>query len=150
MRRTDRQISEVEAMGILERGEYGVMSTVSPAGEAYGVPLNYCVVNGAVYFHCALEGAKIVNLEHHPRVSFCVVGRTEVLPRQFSTRYESCIVQGTASECFEAEKQKGLEGLIRKYSQGFVEEGLQYIQKLNDRTRVFKIVIETVTGKARV
>jgi hypothetical protein len=42
-----------------------------------------------------------------------------------------------------------LEGLIHKYSQNFVSEGLKYIEKFNDKTRVFKISIESISGKAR-
>lgn len=142
-------ITAEEAFSILEKGEYGILSTVSPDYEPYGIPLNYCLFNDHIYFHCAVEGRKIENMRHNPRVSFCVVGRTEVMPEKFGTRYESCIVAGPASETFGAEKQIALEGLIRKYSGAFFSEGLRYIEKSGDRTRVFKITIETVSGKAR-
>lgn len=88
-------------------------------------------------------------MRYHPKVSFCVVGHTEVMPEKFGTRYESCIVHGLASEAFGEEKQMALEGLIRKYSGAFFEEGLTYIEKSGDRTRVFKISIKSVSGKAR-
>lgn len=88
-------------------------------------------------------------MRHNPRVSFCVVGCTEVMPEKFGTRYESCMAVGLASEVFEAEKQMALEGLIRKYSGAFFMEGLTYIEKSGNRTRVFKIAIESVSGKAR-
>jgi hypothetical protein len=42
-----------------------------------------------------------------------------------------------------------LEGLIQKYSENFVSEGLQYIEKLKDKARVIKIQIESISGKAR-
>lgn len=142
-------ISDEEAFSILGKGEYGVLSTVSPDHEPYGVPLNYCLINGYIYFHCAVEGRKIENMRHNPRVSFCVVGRTEVMPEKFGTRYESCIVVGLASEAFGTEKQISLEGLIRKYSGAFFSEGLTYIEKSGDKTRVFKTVIESISGKAR-
>jgi hypothetical protein len=54
-----------------------------------------------------------------------------------------------ASESFGEEKQLALEGLIRKYSENFVSDGLKYIEKLKDRTRAFKIQIEAISGKAR-
>jgi nitroimidazol reductase NimA-like FMN-containing flavoprotein (pyridoxamine 5'-phosphate oxidase superfamily) len=149
MRRKDRMITADEAFSILKKGEFGVLSTVSPDHEPYGVPLNYCLINGYIYFHCAVEGRKIENMRHSPRVSFCVVGRTEVMPEKFGTRYESCMAHGLASEMFGAEKQMALEGLIRKYSGEFFAEGLKYIEKSGDRTRVFKISIKSVSGKAR-
>jgi nitroimidazol reductase NimA-like FMN-containing flavoprotein (pyridoxamine 5'-phosphate oxidase superfamily) len=149
MRRKDRLITNAETISILEKGEYGILSTVSSNNEPYGVPINYCLIDECIYFHCAIEGRKINNINSNPRVSFCVVGNTEVLPYQFGTIYESCIVQGLASESFEEEKQLALEGLIHKYSEDFVFEGLEYINKLKDKTRVFKISIESISGKAR-
>ena len=149
MRRKDRLLPNEEAFSILERGEYGTLSTLSLNHEPYGVPLNYCLIDGCIYFHCAIEGRKIDNIINNPNVSFCVVGKTEVLPDQFGTIYESCIVQGLASESFGEEKQLALEGLIHKYSKNFVSEGLKYIAKLKEKTRVFKISIESISGKAR-
>jgi len=79
MRRKDRMTAAEEAFSILEKGEFGVLSTVSPDYEPYGVPLNYCFINESIYFHCAAEGKKIDHLNHSPIVSFCVAGNTECL-----------------------------------------------------------------------
>ena len=149
VRRTDRQIPEAEALVVLRAGEYGVLSTVSAQGRPYGVPVNYCVLDDGIYFHCALEGAKLDNIEHVPEVSFCVVGATEVLPSKFGTKYESCVIEGRASEVFDDQKQRALEGLVDKYSQGFEAQGRRYIDGLRDQTRVFRIAVLSVSGKAR-
>lgn len=149
MRRKDRQMADGDAVALLEKGQYGVLSTVSADGEPYGVPLNYCFRNGCVYFHCAACGQKIDNITAHPRVAFCVVGQVEVLAGQFATNYESCMVRGLAEEVSGEEKQAALEGLIHKYSANFVAEGLKYIDKLREKTRVFKISVESISGKAR-
>jgi nitroimidazol reductase NimA-like FMN-containing flavoprotein (pyridoxamine 5'-phosphate oxidase superfamily) len=149
LRRKDRGITESEARELLERGEYGILSTCDPDGQPYGIPLSYCVIDNAIYFHCALEGHKLEDLAANGRVSFCVVGRTEVLPDQFATRYESVVVSGTATEVFAEEKQLGLEGLLPKYSAGFIAEGLNYIKAKGERTRVFRIGIDAISGKAR-
>jgi len=149
VRRTDRQIPEAEALAILGAGEYGVLSTVSAQGRPYGVPVNFCVLDGHIYFHGAVEGAKLDNIEHSPEVSFCVVGATEVLPGEFGAKYESCVIEGRASEAFDDEKQRALEGLVAKYSQGFEAQGRRYINGLRDQTRVFRISVVSVTGKAR-
>jgi uncharacterized protein len=149
MRRIDRLITNTEAFSILEKGEYGILSTVSSSNEPYGVPVSYCLIDGCIYFHCALEGRKINNINNNPNVSFCVVGKTEVLPDKFGTKYESCIVQGFASESHGEEKQLGLEGLVHKYSANYVSAGLDYIEKLKGQARIFKISIESISGKAR-
>ena len=149
LRRPERGMTEPEAWKLLESGEYGILSTCGPDGEPYGLPINYCVSNGAIYFHCAVEGHKLENIATESRVSFCVVGKTEVLPDQFATRYESVIVSGRAAEVFGDEKQLAMEGLLAKYSTGFHEKGLRYIAAQGGQTRVFRVGIDTICGKAR-
>lgn len=149
MRRSDRITSEQDAKDILLRGEYGILSTVSPDGQPYGVPLNYSYAEDVVYFHCAVEGRKLINLEASKKVSFCVVGKTEVLPDKFATKYESVIVFGEAVEVIGDEKKQGLTELLKKYSFGSMEEGRKYIEKAGDKTRVYKICPDSITGKAR-
>jgi len=149
LRRKDRAITEEEAIALLNRAEYGVLSTISENGEPYGVPLNFCVIDHCLYFHSAIEGRKIDNIKQNKSVSFCVVGNTEILPDQFGTSYESVIVSGEVEEIFDMNKQIGLEGLVRKYSQEFFDKGMKYIEGLREKTRVFKITINHLTGKAR-
>lgn len=149
MRRRDRQLGDAEARAILERGAYGVLSTVSPDGAPYGVPVSYCLLDGAIYLHGAREGRKLDHLAREPRVSFCVVGATEVLPADFGTLYESAVVEGVVREAIGDEKQAALEGLLAKYSPDHVAEGLRYIDALREETRVFRIDVVALTGKAR-
>jgi len=149
LRRTDRALSEEEARTLLEHAEYGVLSVTSDKGEPYGVPLNYCIIDNCIYFHSALEGRKIDCIEQNRSVSFCAVGKTEILPGKFSTLYESVIVSGEATEVFNETKRVALEGLVRKYSPNFISKGLQYIDASKEKTRVFKIDIKKLSGKAR-
>lgn len=146
--RTDRAVSKSKAREILRAGEYGILSTVSADGQPYGVPVNYCCTDDSIYFHCALEGHKVANLSNNNKVSFCVVGKTRVLPDKFTTHYESVVVFGKAFELTADEKHGGLVALIKKYSPGFMEKGLRTIESDGNKTRVYKIVIESITGKA--
>jgi nitroimidazol reductase NimA-like FMN-containing flavoprotein (pyridoxamine 5'-phosphate oxidase superfamily) len=148
MRRGDQAISENEAREILLKGEYGILSTVSIDGQPYGVPLSYSYIGDVIYFHSAIEGHKLDNLSANNRVSFCVVGKTKVLPAKFATKYESAIVFGETFEVIDDEKNKGLLELVKKYSPGFIEKGLRYIESTGAKTRVYKIVIESITGKS--
>jgi len=149
LRNKKRGITETEARELLERGEYGILSMCSSSGQPYGIPLSYCIVNNAIYFHCGTEGRKLDAIAANNRVSFCVVGVTEVLPDLFSTRYESVIISGEASEVHDSEKQLALEGLLTKYSAGFRASGLELIVKEWAQTKVFKITIDEICGKAR-
>jgi len=148
LRREDRAVTEETAMTILKEADYGVLSTVDEKGQPYGVPLNFCVIEQWIYFHCAVEGHKIDNIRNNASVSFCVVDNSLIVPEKFSTKYSSVIVFGNVEEVFAAEKQIGLEGLLRKYSPDFFDSGLKYIEGLEKKTKVFRIHIERFTGKA--
>jgi len=149
MRRKDRAITEKEAKSLLIKAEYGVLSTISRDGIPYGVPLNFCVIDNNIYFHSASEGQKIDNIEYNKFVSFCVIGKTEILPDKFDTKYESVIIFGKVEEVFNNEKQMALEELLHKYSPDFFDKGIKYIEDSRNRTRVFRISIDKLTGKAR-
>jgi uncharacterized protein len=148
IRRKDRAINESEAITLLSSCEYGVLSTVNKDGQPYGVPLNYVYKNDSIYFHCARVGYKIENIENNPKVAFCVVGNTNVLPSKFSTQYESAMAFGVASEVQGAEWENALVWLLEKYSPEFIEEGEKVIKKQEKATKVIKIEINQISGKA--
>jgi hypothetical protein len=147
MRRKDKEIGKDEAINLLTNCEYGVLSTVGNDGQPYGVPLNYAYKDNCIYFHCALEGHKTDNLDDNPKVSFCIVGNTEVLPSEFSTNYVSAVAFGVASEVLGTERYDALVLLLEKFSPGFMEEGKKYIKKLDKVTKVIKIEIQHISGK---
>ncbi len=149
MRRKDKALQNDAAVRLLQECEYGILSTVDGKGQPYGVPLNYVLRSDGLYFHCALEGHKLDNLLANNRVSFCVVGRTNVLPAEFSTEFESVIVFGEASLVQGDERYQALVGLLEKYSPEFLDEGRAYIEKLDSRTKVVRIAIDSMTGKAK-
>jgi len=149
IRRSDREIPEHDAKGLLGDAEYGVLSTVGSDGQPYGVPLNYVYKNNCIYFHSALSGQKIDNIDSNAKVSFCVVGKTKVLPDKFATEYESAVAFGVAAEVNGNERQNALLWLLEKYCPGFVEEGTLYIEQKNTVTKVIRIEVSHISGKAR-
>lgn len=100
MRRKDRQVPDEEAMAYLKAAEYGVLSTIGPDGEPYGVPLTYAVeADGkSLVFHCARDGYKLACFAATPRAHFVAVESTNVLPRDFSIEYKSVMVSGRLEE----------------------------------------------------
>ncbi len=149
IRRKDRKISTDEAIDLLKKCEYGVLSTVDSDGQPYGIPLSYVYKDDCIYFHCARVGYKLENIKDNPRVSFCVVGNTNILPAEFATEYESVIAFGIASEVNGAEWEKALLGVLEKYSPDYIEKGKDYIEQKRKATNVIKIEIEHISGKAR-
>ena len=120
-------------------------------GKPYGVPVNF-VWDGddSIYIHCAPEGKKIDILDCHDRVSFCVVGNVNLLPSQFTTEYESIILDCEATICTsEEERVHALELLLRKLSPHNVEIGMKYALKSLPRTCILRLDILTWSGKAK-
>lgn len=148
MRRKDKALQHGEIVRLLHEGEYGILSTVDEKGQAYGVPLNYIYLNDGLYFHSALEGHKVANILGNSKVSFCIVGRTRLLPAEFSTEFESVIVFGEARAVQDDERYQALVGLVEKYSPEFLEQGLKYIEQFDSRTKVVRIDVHSMTGKA--
>lgn len=150
MRRADKQIDRETCLDILQNGEYGILSTCGRDGYPYGVPVNYACADDKIFFHCAKNtGHKQENLGFSDKVSFTVVGRTEVVPEKFSDRFESVILFGTAKKLSDGEeKRTALLKLIEKYSPDFIDKGRRYIDASADQTDVYEITIETMTGKS--
>ncbi|MEI7429903.1 MAG: pyridoxamine 5'-phosphate oxidase family protein [Betaproteobacteria bacterium] len=149
VRRKDREIGVDEATRLMASGSYGILATVDSDSQPYAIPLSYVLDGDHIYFHCALEGKKLDNIRSNSAVSFCVVGKTQTLPDKFSTEYESAIAFGTANEIYGDEKMEALLKILEKYSPEFMAQGKTYIAAKIDATRVVKIDISHLSGKAR-
>ena len=128
MRRKDREIVGEEIETILQKGEYGILSTVGQDGKPN-------------------VGQKLENISYCSEVCFVVVGDTTVQPEKFGTLYESVILTGQMMPS--KDKQVSLVALLEKYSKEFLEKGMQYIQAAWDKTGTYVICPEQITGKAK-
>lgn len=150
LRREDRRLDDTAAMALLKRGEYGILSTSDKSNRPYGIPVNYVMMEGSIFFHCATEGQKLENITANKGVSFCVVGKTELIPEKFSTRYESVVVSGNADLIEDKVlKKNALGALVAKYAPDHIAAGDAYIDRLMDQTAVVRVSIESLAGKAR-
>ncbi|MGV8979990.1 pyridoxamine 5'-phosphate oxidase family protein [Clostridium sp.] len=150
MRRIERKMNDIEAMELLEKSEYGILSTCGEDNQPYGIPLSYVIIDKNIYFHCAEVGTKLDNISVNDKVSFTVVGRTKVLQEQFSSSYESVVAFGHAIMLAEEEKYEPLMEFIRKYSPEFMEAGQLYIDRAMEKTTLVKIEIYNLNGKHRL
>lgn len=149
MRRKDRRLSDKEAMEILNNGEFGILATMGSA-YPYAVPVNYVVIDNAIFFHCSCEmGQKCENINENNHVCFTVVGETEVLASEFGEKYESIIVLGKANVADDVTKERVLEAFLDKYSPDFKQAGMKYLHGAKAKAAVYGIEIEQITGKAR-
>ena len=93
-------------------------------GRSYVVPLNYAYVEGKIYFHCALTGAKLDMIRANPQVCFTVArqtGRVREHANQAPCHVDSdsVICHGTARiiETPEA-RQPALDAFNARFSPG--------------------------------
>lgn len=151
IRRKDRILNELRGNELLAEGEYGFLAMVNIDGGGYGLPLSYAVNGKAIYFHCAPEGHKLMNLDAENRVTFTVVGHTKVIPNQFSTAYECVMVFGRIERALpEVERLQALRLLVAKYSAGYEEIAEKYIKGSFARTEILKLNIERISAKAKL
>jgi len=151
IRRQDRLLDETRAIEILKSAEYGVLSLSDEDGQPYGIPVNY-VWDGdnKIYIHCAPEGKKLRILEKNNKISFCVVGRTNLLPSKFTTEYESIILSGSANTGLsDDEKHHALSLLIDKLSPNDKVIGEKYAEKSFHRVEIIRLDIEQWSGKSK-
>ncbi len=151
VRRQDRLLDEDSALAILKSGEYGVLSMIDEKGSVYGVPLNY-VWDGenSIYVHCATEGRKLRSIDKNPAVSFCVVGKTNVISAKFTTEYESIILECVAERNLSYEiRMKALMLLVDKYSPEFQSSGKKSAENAFKITEVIRLQIVKWSGKRK-
>lgn len=150
MRRKERAMSNSKAQELVATSSYGVLSMVNVDGGGYGVPLSYAVEeDGNLYFHVAKSGHKLENLASDNRVTFTIIGDTQVVPHKFSTQYESVIVFGKIEQVEnEEERTRAARLLIEKYSPAYVVQGEAYIEKAIKHIIVLKLIVDHLSAKA--
>lgn len=151
IRRQDRLLDETSACNLLKHGEYGVLSMYSNETGVYGLPISY-VWDGdeSIYLHCAPEGKKLRCIDENSRVSFCVIGKTNVLSDKFTTEYESIILECLAERLLSNEKRMhALLLLVEKYSPDDKETGVKYAEKSFHRTEIIHLEIVRWSGKSK-
>lgn len=153
MRRSDREIKEFkEIVSIMEKCDVCRIA-LNNNGYPYILPLNFGVkVEGdqiELYFHGAMEGTKYNLIAMDNRASFEMdCGHrlvTEMEQGNCTMEYESVIGQGYIEVLSDDEKYDALCILMKHYHQ----EEFPFNKAIMPRTKVFKLVVEKVTGKAR-
>ncbi len=150
MRRQERECLDTGfVQAVCNAAEYMVLSMVD-GGVPYTVPLNFVLLGDSLYFHCATEGRKLDVLAANPAVSACIVGRADLLvpengaPCNYSMRYESVILSGTASVVTEpAEQRTALAALVARYG----GNGAALEERAAASVRMVRIAVTAVSGK---
>lgn len=149
MRRQDKKLERQQALEVLANAEYGNLATIDGHGRPYATPVSFAVEGKSIYIHCAKEGKKISNIKANCEVCFSAVGRTKLLPGEFSTAYESAIANGRAFIVDdEQEIQRALMLLVEKYAASSMDKAPAYIDGFIDSVAIVRIDMYKLSGKA--
>lgn len=148
MRRKDKEMPESFALQVADSALWAVMSLVDSDNNPYGVPINIVRKDKNIYFHSAKQGFKLDCLAHQKKVCLTCVGDNSLAPMEFTTKYQSSILRGVAIEVMEdEEKVMALRILGEKFAPSNVEKLQGEIHAFLSQTSVWKIEIESATGK---
>ncbi|MGF6376491.1 nitroimidazol reductase NimA-like FMN-containing flavoprotein (pyridoxamine 5'-phosphate oxidase superfamily) [Clostridiales Family XIII bacterium PM5-7] len=150
MRRKDREMSEDFALQIVDKCDYGTMALVGADGNPYCIPITLVRDQDWIYIHSAKEGEKVQSLKQNPNVCISCVGDTHKPHDKFTTEYESAVVRGKAEEVTEKDEMiHGLRLLCQRHSPSNMKEFDAAISGSLFRTGVWKIHIDSITGKRK-
>lgn len=154
MRRSDREVTEFrELTKIIEKCDVCRIA-LNNHGFPYIIPLNFGVKiteNNTLelYFHGALDGTKYELIAEDNRAGF-EMDCGHMLATDFdrgscTMKYESVVGQGHIEMVKDVEKYDALRILMAHYHQ----ESFPFSDAVVPHTRVFKLVVESMTGKRR-
>lgn len=154
MRRSDREVTEFEDIIAIMKKCDVCRVALNNHDYPYILPLNFGmnVTDDKIelYFHGALEGTKYDLIAKDNRASFEMDCEhrllTELESGNCTMEYESVVGQGHMEILSDDEKYHALCILMKHYHQ----EDFPFNQAVMPQTKVFKLVVEKVTGKRRM
>ena len=145
MRRKERECSDPSFFTeMLETS--AVMTLAFHAGAyPYVIPVNFVLMNGALYFHSATEGRKLECLTRNPCVGFSVHELIDIDTEKATTHYKSLYGEGSAVSVDDnTEKQLALAALAKKYQSRCT---FPVPDAMLNRTAVIRVDILSISGK---
>ena len=147
MRLKNKQLSYEECIEILINEPRGVLALLGDYDYPYTVPMSHVYVDGKIYFHGAKTGHKHDAIKSHGKVSYCVMDKGIKAEDSWWYTFKSVIVFGKIRILTdEDEKIDKLTHLGDKFFPTH-EETVDEINRLLDKTEVFEITIDHMTGK---
>ncbi len=157
MRRRDRLLSEAETLSVIRAAPHAVIATADRSGMPYSAQVSPALAEGFLYFHTssAPEGRLYQNLMQNPNAAFSFTAYSETaldeLPDELSVNYASAFISGKVSQVTEPEEKKRIA--MQLASRHVPPEWVSAAEKIYDSTNkamtVWKLEIQTMTGKAR-
>jgi len=152
VRKENKEIKDISVIEhLLRTCPVGRLGTIGRDGYPMVKPLNFAYHNGNIYFHTALSGEKIEDINRDNRVCFetdlpIAFVRAKNQPCEAEYLYRSVIINGSAGVVIDPdERTKAFKALMAKYQPegGY---GPYQLKKL-ELTGIVRIDIEEMVGK---
>jgi len=147
MRRKNRESPYEECLEILKNEPRGVLAVLGDYDYPYTVPMSHVFVDGKIYFHGAQTGHKNDAIKKHDKVSYCVMDKGVKAEDSWWYTFKSVVVFGKINTL--TDKDEKIEKLTYLGDKFFPthEETVSEIDRMLDRTEVFEITIDHISGK---
>ena len=147
MRRHKQELSKEECMEILTNEPRGFLALLGDDDYPYALPMSHVYVDGKIYFHGAMEGHKNDAVKRCDKVSYCVMDKGFRKDGDWWYTFKSVIVFGKIRIL--TDKDEKIDKLTYLGDKFFPthEETVSEINRMLDRTEVFEITIEHMSGK---
>ncbi|MGN1134738.1 MAG: CPCC family cysteine-rich protein [Oscillospiraceae bacterium] len=150
MRRTDRREDEAFAFEILDKSNYAVISMIDEDGLPYCLPVSAVRVGESVYFHSAESGRKTSAMLKNPNVCITAAADIQSAEDKFTTYFKSAVIRGKAVPVEDKdEKITALKAICERFTPSNMADFENALKASLSRTAVWKIVIESATGKQK-
>lgn len=152
MRKANKEIRDGSIIEhLLQTCPVGRLGTIGSDGYPMVKPVNFSCHRGRIYFHTALEGEKIADIDRDDRVCFetdlpIAFVKARRQPCEAEYLYRSVIIKGRASLVSDADERAAAFGSLMKKYQPEGGYGSYMPEKLA-LTGIVRIEIETMTGK---
>jgi len=150
MRRKDREIKSREEIEAIIRKSLVCRLGMADENGPYIVPLSFGYADNCLFFHSAKEGKKLDILRKNNKVCFEVDTDKEIVNGDkacdWGMKFKSVIGFGKVFLIEDMEsKKRGLDIIMHHYS----GKSFEFEEKEVNRAVIFKVEIESMTGKER-
>lgn len=152
MRRFKQELTQEEAIQILNNNTAGVLALLGDEGYPYSVPLSYVLIDNKIYFHTAKSGHKIDAIKNYNKASFCVIDQNQIMPEEYTTYFRSVIAFGKIRLLETPEEiMPAIQKLAIKYHPTDIKENRdKIINRDIKQMRMIELEIEHLTGKEAI
>ena len=155
MRRSDREIKDINSIEKFIFGEQILRIAFYDDGDIYIVPVNYGYVfednHFRFYFHGAKAGRKFELSQKKPKIGFEIDGCYELtdgdVACDYSAKFQSVI--GTGILSIVDDKEEKILGLNKLMKQTTGNESWSYSDEMLEATAVFRLDADKMTCKAK-